>query len=97
MARLLPLRIDFIDIPPDRTEAFAGDLFERRDIDDLDLRPACTPLYGSELNQASTSFLKSRSLPGGGGWKKIFNPPNPERGGSRALLIAQNFAWALFA
>ena len=44
MARLLSLRIDFIDIPPDRAEAFAGDLFERRGIDDLHLRPACTPL-----------------------------------------------------
>jgi hypothetical protein len=41
MARLLLLRIDFVDIPPDRAEAFAGDLFERRAIDDLDLRPAC--------------------------------------------------------
>jgi hypothetical protein len=44
MARLLSLWIDFIDIPPDRAEAFAGDLFERRVIDDLDLRPAFTPL-----------------------------------------------------
>src|SRR5262249_33429818 len=37
MARLLSLRIDFFDIPPDRAEAFAGDLSERRVIDDLDL------------------------------------------------------------
>jgi hypothetical protein len=35
MARLLSLRIDFIDFSPDRAEAFAGDLFERRAIDDL--------------------------------------------------------------
>jgi hypothetical protein len=44
MASLISLRIDFIDIPPDRAEAFAGDLFERRAIDDLDLRPACSAL-----------------------------------------------------
>jgi hypothetical protein len=44
MARLLSLRIDFIDVPPDRAEAFAGDLFERCAIDDLDFRPAFTPL-----------------------------------------------------
>jgi hypothetical protein len=56
VACVLLLRIDFIDIPPDRAEAFAGDLAERRAIDSefaTDLHNA----YGSELNQASTSFL----------------------------------------
>jgi len=48
MARLLSLRIDFVDFPPDHAEAFAGDLFERRAIDDLDLRPACTPLITAQ-------------------------------------------------
>jgi hypothetical protein len=43
ITRLLLLRIDFFDIPPDRAVAFAGVLFERRAIDDLDLRPTCTP------------------------------------------------------
>jgi hypothetical protein len=43
MACLLSLRIDFINVPPDRGEAFVADLFERRAIDDLDLRPAFTP------------------------------------------------------
>jgi hypothetical protein len=52
MARLLSLQIN---VPPDRGEAFARNLFERRAIYDLDLRSA--PAYGSELNQASTSFL----------------------------------------
>jgi len=36
--------VDFIDVPPDRGEAFARDLFERGAIDDLDLRPAFTLL-----------------------------------------------------
>jgi hypothetical protein len=44
MARLLSLRMDFIDVPLGSREAFAGDLFERRAIDDLDLRPAFTPV-----------------------------------------------------
>jgi hypothetical protein len=44
MGRLLSLRIDFFNIPPDRAEALAGNLSERRVIDDLDLRPACTAL-----------------------------------------------------
>src|SRR6516225_776277 len=30
MARFLSLRMDFVDVLPDRGEAFAGDLFERR-------------------------------------------------------------------
>jgi hypothetical protein len=44
MACLLLLRINFFDIAPDRAEAFEADLFERRAIDDLNLRPACIPL-----------------------------------------------------
>ena len=44
MARLLSLRIDFIDVPPDRGEPFVADLFERRAIGDLNLRPAFTQL-----------------------------------------------------
>ena len=32
---------------------------------------------------------------GQGGWKKILKPPNPERGGGRALLIVRTFSWAL--
>jgi hypothetical protein len=32
MARLLSLRIDVIDVPPDRGEVLAEDLFERRAI-----------------------------------------------------------------
>jgi hypothetical protein len=44
MARLLLLRIDFINVSPDRGEAFVADLFERCAIDGLDLRPAFTPL-----------------------------------------------------
>jgi hypothetical protein len=44
MARLLSLRMDFIDVPLGSREAFAGDLFERHAIDDLDLRPAFTPV-----------------------------------------------------
>jgi hypothetical protein len=35
MARLLSLRID---VPRDRGEAFPGDIFERRAIDDLKFR-----------------------------------------------------------
>jgi hypothetical protein len=35
MARLLLLRINFIDVPPGRGEAFVEDLFERRAIDDF--------------------------------------------------------------
>jgi hypothetical protein len=63
MARLLSLRIDFFDIPPDRAEAFhdraeafAADLFERLVIDDL-IATGLHLAYGSDLNQASTSFL----------------------------------------
>jgi hypothetical protein len=44
MACLLSLRMDFVDVPLGGREAFAGDLFERRVIDDLDLRPAFTPV-----------------------------------------------------
>jgi hypothetical protein len=36
MARLLSLRINLIEVPPDRGEGFAGDLFERCAIDDVD-------------------------------------------------------------
>jgi hypothetical protein len=36
--------MDFIDVAPDRGEAFAGDFFERRAIDDLDLPPTFTCL-----------------------------------------------------
>src|SRR5262249_45880696 len=44
MARLLSLRMDFIDAPPDRDEAFARGLFERRAIDNLGWRPTLTLL-----------------------------------------------------
>jgi hypothetical protein len=47
MARLLSLRIDFIDVPPDRGEAFLRDLFERRAIDDLDCDPPSRAYVGS--------------------------------------------------
>src|SRR5215471_13272012 len=46
MARLLSLRID---VPRDRGEAFPGDIFERRAIDDLKFRPR--------------TFLPNRALP----------------------------------
>jgi hypothetical protein len=34
MARFLLLRVDVIDVPPDRSEVLAGDLFGRRAIND---------------------------------------------------------------
>jgi len=43
MARFLSLRINFVDVPPDRGKGFAGDLFERRAIDDPNFGSPSTP------------------------------------------------------
>jgi len=45
MARLLLLRINFVDVPPDRGEVLAGGFFERRAIVDTTpffFRNGCT-------------------------------------------------------
>ena len=47
----------------------------------------CRASHPSRISRTRGGPLsQSRSLPGPGGWKKIFKRPKPERGGARVVL-----------